>query len=79
MTGREIFIGEKPINFLNGKPWSKIRAEAVYLPSVEAYAPLSTYIINACKKMKCSNDVDRFKVALGNLGVTSDEFKIQDE
>lgn len=67
VTGEEFFIGENSPYLLNGKPWSKIRGEAVYLPAVESYAPLSAYIIDACKKMKCSDDVTRFKVKLDFL------------
>jgi hypothetical protein len=49
------------------KPWSQLRRESVYLPAVESYAPLSSYIINQCDKAKCSADVDRFKVRLDEL------------
>lgn len=71
VTGREMFLGEKEGHWLNGKPWSKIRQEAVYLPAVEAYAPLASYIINSCKKMHCSDDVDKFRIKLDSLNGVS--------
>lgn len=67
VSGREVFIGEGADHRLNGKPWSALRAEAIYLPAVESYAPLTTYIINACKKMDCDSQVTRFKVKLDSL------------
>lgn len=67
VSGAEIFIGEKEGHLLNGKPWSQIRRQAVYLPAEESYAPLETYIINACEKMNCSKDVTKFKVKLDSL------------
>jgi hypothetical protein len=67
MSGKEVFLGEQKGHWLNNKPWSTLRAQSVYLPSAESYAPLSTYIINSCKKMNCSDDVDEFKVKLDSL------------
>jgi len=67
ISGREVFVGEQEAHHLNKKPWSKLKNESVYLPAEEAYAPLATYIINACKKMGCNKDVERFRVRLGNL------------
>lgn len=67
VSGNEVFIGEAKGHWLNGKPWSQIKASAVYLPAVESYAPLSAYIINACEKMGCNDDVDKFKVKLDSL------------
>lgn len=67
MTGDEIFVGEDPAHWWSGKPWSQLKQESVYLPAVESYAPLSTYVINSCKKNSCSNEVDRFKIRLGPL------------
>lgn len=67
VSGKEAFLGESSGHWLNGKPWSKLRQESVYLPAAESYAPLATYIINSCKKMGCSDDVDRFKVKLDSL------------
>jgi hypothetical protein len=71
VSGKEIFVGENEKTWLNHKPWSKLKASAVYLPAQESYAPLAAYIIDACKKMDCSDDVDKFKVKLDSLnGVT---------
>lgn len=67
MSGREVYVGEKKEHFFNGKPWSQLKSESIYLPAVESYAPLSTYIINSCKQMNCSDDVTRFKVKLDSL------------
>lgn len=71
VSGKEAFIGEQKGHWLNGKTWSKIRAQSAYLPAAESYAPLATYIINACKKMGCSDDVDKFKVKLDSLNGVS--------
>jgi hypothetical protein len=67
VSGKEIFIGENAPNQLNGKPWSAIKEEAVYLPAVESYAPLASYIINSCEKMNCNKQVTAFKVKLNSL------------
>lgn len=71
VSGKEVFLGEQAGHWLNGKPWSKLRQTSVYLPVAESYAPLATYIINACKKMNCSDDVDKFKVKLDSLNGVS--------
>lgn len=72
VSGKEVYVGEAKETFLNGKPWSQLKAESVYVPAVESYGPLVTYIINSCKKMNCSDDVTRFKVKLDSLsGVKS--------
>lgn len=49
------------------KPWHQVVEESAFLPAEESYAPLATYIINACKKMKCSDEITRFKVKLDSL------------
>lgn len=49
------------------KPWSQVEAESILLPAEESGAPLETYIIDACKKMKCSDQVTPFKVKLDSL------------
>ncbi len=67
VSGKEIFVAEGKDHWLNGKTWSKIRSQSAYLPATESYAPLATYIINACKKMNCSDSVDQFKVKLDSL------------
>lgn len=62
---------KKPImvsTWLNDKkPWSLVKEESIYLPAVESYAPLSTHIINECQKIKCSAQVDAFKIKLDSL------------
>lgn len=67
VTGREVYIGENKANLFNEKAWSKIHSTAILVPAVESYAPLSTYIINTCKKMDCSDQVDAFKIKLDSL------------
>lgn len=67
MSGKEIFIGEKAPYLLGGKPWSKIKSQSVYVPSIESYAPLTAYIINSCKKMGCDKSVEGFKVKIKSL------------
>lgn len=67
VTGKEIYLGETKEHQLNNKPWSQIKAESVLVPSEEAYAPLATYMINACKKMNCNDDLTRFKVKIESL------------
>lgn len=69
MSGQEFFVGEKAPHLFNGKPWSTLKAQSVMLPAAESYAPLAAYIINACKKMNCSDDVNRFKIRLGRLSL----------
>lgn len=71
VSGKEAFIGENQGHWLNGKTWSKIRSQSAYLPAVESYAPLATYIINSCKKMGCDSDVEKFKVKLDSLNGVS--------
>lgn len=72
VSGKELFLGEGKEHQLNGVPWSKVRQTSIYLPAKESYAPLATYIINACKKMNCSDDVTRFKVKLDSLNGVAD-------
>lgn len=67
VNGKEIFVGEKKESWFRGKPWSKLKAESIYLPAEESYAPLAEYVINACKKNNCSDQVKRFKVKLDGL------------
>ncbi len=67
ISGQEMFLGEAPEQHYRGKPWSRLRKESVYLPAVESYAPLSTYMINACKKLKCNKEVNRFRLKLDGL------------
>lgn len=64
VSKKEFFVGEKEENRYNKKPWSQIREESVLFPAEESYAPLSQYVINACKKMNCNDQVNRFKVKL---------------
>lgn len=79
MSGKEIFLGELPTHLLNGKKWSELRASSIYLPAVESYSPLATYIINSCKKMNCDSQVDRFKVKLDSLNGIGDVLKQQNQ
>lgn len=67
VSGKEIFIGEDEANRFNGKTWSGLKEESILLPAEESYARLSDYLINACKKMDCSEDVNRFKIKLDSL------------
>jgi hypothetical protein len=67
VSGKEIYVGERAPNLLNGKSWSQIKLESVYVPAVESYGPLSDYIIDACNKMKCNSQVDAFKVKIDSL------------
>lgn len=67
MSQREIWVGEKKEHFYNGKPWSQLKRESIFVPAVESYAPLTTYLIDSCKKMDCSEEVDRFKVKIDEL------------
>lgn len=68
VSGTEIYVGELPGNQFSGKSWGVLKAESVYLPAQESYAPLITYIINACKKMNCSSVVGGFTTKLNTLG-----------
>lgn len=71
VSGKEIFVGEDPKNQPGGKPWSQLKAESVYVPAVESYAPLATYIINSCKKNNCDSTVTGFKINLDKVVATS--------
>lgn len=67
VTGNQIYVGENEPNLFNKKPWSQVRAESIYLPAEESYAPISVYIINNCIKFKCSDAVTRFKVKVDTV------------
>lgn len=67
VSGKEIYIGDHAPHLFNGKTWSEIKLESIYVPAVESYAPLSNYIINSCKKMNCDKQVDAFKIKLNSL------------
>ena len=67
MSGDEVYIGDNANNLFKGKKWSDLKAESVYVPAVESYAPLSTYIINSCKAANCDSQVDQFQVKLNSL------------
>lgn len=67
MSKREVWVGENKANWFNGKPWSEIKRESVYVPAVESFAPLSTYIINTCERNSCNDQVDRIKIQLDEL------------
>lgn len=62
VSGIEFYVGEKKL--FNEKPWSQLKMESVYVPSKESYAPLAAYMINACKKMRCQDEVTRFRTKL---------------
>ncbi len=73
VKGREIYVGEKTL--FSGKPWSQLKKESVYVPAVESYSPLATYIINTCKKDNCNDDLTRYKVKIDSLKYLSDLWK----
>lgn len=67
MTGAEIYVGDAAQHLYKGKPWSALKAESVYVPAVESYAPLATYLINTCKRFNCNTELDAFRVKLNSL------------
>lgn len=71
MTGREIFVGEDPAHYFNKKPWSVVKQQSLYVPAIESYAPIATYMINTCAKNKCDPNVDKIKVKLDSLSGVS--------
>lgn len=75
MTGREIFVGELEGHSYSGKKWSELKSESVYVPAIESYAPMMTYIINSCQKNHCDKDVERFKVKVDSLRGITDVIK----
>lgn len=75
VSGKEMFIGDLPKNYFNGKPWSELKAESIFLPAQESYAPLSAYVINSCKKMNCEKEITPFRIKLGVLKSASNENK----
>lgn len=73
VSGNEIIVGEKTL--FNKKPWSILKQQSIYVPSIESGAPLLTYIINSCKKMNCSDDVNKYKIKLDSFNGISGAFK----
>lgn len=67
ISGQEIFVGENAGHTYAGKKWSELQAEAVIAPAKESYAPLKTYMIDACKKMNCNDQINAFRVKLDEL------------
>ena len=67
VSGKEVYVGDGAGHGLNGKSWTQVKLESVYVPAVESFGPLSDYIINACKKMNCNSQVDAFKVKTDSL------------
>lgn len=67
ISGKEIFVGDIPVHFYNGKSWTQLKEESIYMPAAESYAPLATYTINTCKIDNCSASLENFKVKLDEL------------
>ncbi len=67
VSKREIFVGEKAPHLFGKKPWSQVKRESIYVPAAESYAPMTTWIINSCEKLNCSDQVTRFKVKVDSL------------
>lgn len=67
VSGKEIYVGEQKAHQFNGKPWSQVKRESIYVPAAESYAPIQAYIINSCKRLNCDKQVDAFKVKLDSL------------
>lgn len=67
ISGKEVFVGEAKAVQFKGKPWSMLKSESVFMPAVESYAPLATYLINTCRKFRCSNELNAFRVKLNAL------------
>ena len=76
VSGKEIYVGEKPDHLFNKKPWSQLKRESVFVPAVESYAPLATYIINSCKENNCNDQVDRFKIRLDSLSSIAEIMRV---
>ena len=77
VSGKQIFVGENAPWLFNGKKWSEIKNQSIYVPAVESYAPLATYIINECKSKECNDQIDRFKVDLGNLPTIANPLSVK--
>lgn len=67
ISKKEIFVGEAEITHFNKKPWSQLRRESVYLPAVESYAPVASYLINSCKQSNCNDQITKFKIRMDEL------------
>lgn len=67
MSGKQLLIGENAGHLLGKKKCSDLKAESVYVPAVESYAPLTKYIINSCAEQNCNDQVDTFKIKLDSL------------
>lgn len=67
ISAKQLFVGDKEPNQYNGKTWTLLKQQSIYLPAKESYAPLATYIINSCNKMGCNDKVDKFKIKLDSL------------
>ncbi len=68
LTGREVYVGEGPSHLFNGKTWSTLKDQSVYVPVAESYAPLESYIIDMCYRNNCDDQVDAIKVKLDSVG-----------
>ncbi len=75
VSGSEVFIGDEKEHWFKGKACGELIEESIMLPAVESYAPLAGYIIDSCKKMNCSDQVDAFKVKLDSLNGISGALK----
>lgn len=62
VSGKEKFVGNKSENYLNGKSWTTIKEHSVLVPGEFSYAPITTYMINQCKRFNCHKEVGKFKV-----------------
>lgn len=67
VSKKQVFVGERPENYFNKKPWSVLRQQSVLVPAEESYAPMAAFIINSCKKNHCDKEVEKFKIKLGIL------------
>jgi hypothetical protein len=65
MTGTQIYVGQ--LTLFKGKTMKQLQTESLLVPAIESYAPLETYIVNSCKKLHCSKQVEEFRVKLNGL------------
>jgi hypothetical protein len=72
ISDKEQYVGEAKATWLYGKPWSRLKAEAIYTPS-ESQAEVNSYFINTCKKQQnCNKNISRWRAKSDKLLKTKD-------
>lgn len=68
------YVGEAKERWIYGKPWSRIRVEALVTPT-ESWAKIKANIVKSCKETNCDEQIPRWRVKLDSLDSIDDVFK----